>query len=79
MGDGAYHKDGGLILCTDSYSLQNVIYLINVLIIKYDFKCTLQKTSSKNYRIYFKKESMDNLRKIVSPFMLSSMLYKIHL
>lgn len=39
-GDGANSKKG-LVLCTDSYSLKEVIILLNVLIIRYNFICTL--------------------------------------
>ena len=34
MGDGRNGK-GGLILCTDSFSLKDVVRLMNVLIIRY--------------------------------------------
>ena len=40
MGVGSRNRYG-LNLCTDSYFLKDVILLINILIIKYDFKCNL--------------------------------------
>ena len=46
MGDGIA-KSHGLILCTDSYSIQDVVRLINVLIVRYRFKCTLRNHSQK--------------------------------
>ena len=46
MGDGIA-KPHGLILCTDSYSVQDVVRLINVLIVRYRFKCTLRNHSQK--------------------------------
>lgn len=39
MGDGNA-RPHGLILCTDSYSIEDVIKLMNVLIIKYRVECT---------------------------------------
>jgi hypothetical protein len=39
MGDGVA-KPHGLIICTDSYSIEDTIRLINVLIIKYRLECT---------------------------------------
>ena len=40
MGDGSI-KRHGLILCTDSYSIEDVVRLMNVLIVKYSFDCTI--------------------------------------
>ena len=41
MGDGSV-KSHGLDLCTDNYSIQDVIRLMNVLIIKYRLECNLR-------------------------------------
>jgi len=43
MGDGAYYKGGGLAICTDSYSIQDVVRLMNVLVVRYDLKCSLHR------------------------------------
>jgi len=40
MGDGA-KLNKGLILCTDSFTIQEVITLMNVLKIKYDIDSTI--------------------------------------
>jgi hypothetical protein len=76
--DGETNKNG-LYLCTDSFSLKDVIFLLNVLNIKFELDCTIQKVQTGGYRIYIKKSSMANLQSIVSPYMPSSMLYKIHM
>jgi len=55
MGDGGF-KSKGIFLCADSYSIQDVVRLMNVLIIRYDLKCTLHK-SYENYRIYISRNS----------------------
>lgn len=42
MSDGASIKNGGVLLCTDSYTISDVCKLINVLKIKFNLNCTLQ-------------------------------------
>ncbi len=75
MGDGGF-KSKGIFLCTDSYSIQDVVRLMNVLIIRYDLKCTLHK-SDKNYRIYISRNSVYKVVRIVKPHLIPSMYYKI--
>jgi hypothetical protein len=63
MGDGIY-KSKGISICTDSYSIQDVIRLMNVLIIRYDLNCTLHKASNNlGYRIYISRNSLDKVKK----------------
>ena len=76
LGDGTNDHGFGLILCTDSFTLQDVIKLMNVLIIKYRLECTLRKQNN-NYRIYIRKNSMLLLKSIVKPYFCKSMLYKL--
>jgi hypothetical protein len=76
--DGGFNKNG-LYLCTDSFSLKDVIFLLNVLNIKFGLDCTIQKTQKGAYRIYIKKGSMSNLQSILIPYLPSTMLYKIHM
>jgi hypothetical protein len=76
QGDGEA-RDYGLILCTDSYTLQDVVILMNVLIIRYNLECTLRVKGDKKYRIYIRSSSMPRLRSIVSQHMVPSMLYKL--
>ena len=75
MGDETY-KGKGIALCTDSYSIADVVRLMNVLIIRYDLICTLHK-SNEQYRIYISRKSMEKVVKIVNPYMIPSMYYKI--
>lgn len=77
MGDGQ-KKDRGLGLCTDSYTLPDVVRLMNVLIIRYNLIGTIRENRPGQYRIYISQKSMYNLRKIVSPYFVDSMLYKIN-
>ena len=75
MGDETY-KGKGIALCTDSYSIADVVRLMNVLIIRYDLICTLHK-SNEQYRIYISRKSIEKVVKIVNPYMIPSMYYKI--
>jgi len=73
----------GVQLCTDSFSIQDVVRLISILRIRYDLDCTLQmcnRGNNKNYpRIYIKAESIPLLRTLVIPYIHSSMFYKLGL
>jgi len=76
--DGSAQRSG-LELCTDSYTLQEVILLMNVLMVKYQLDCTLRyHRSTQQYpRIYIRANSMARLRDIVSPHMEESIYYKV--
>src|SRR5690606_602626 len=76
MGDGSVQRSG-LIICTDSYTLVDVVRLINVLIVKYSLDCITRTRRENQHRIYIGQDSMSLLVKIVSPYMHSSMLYKL--
>jgi hypothetical protein len=76
MGDGSAQRHG-LIICTDSYSVQDVVRLMNVLIIRYRFECTLRYHTPTQPRIYIKQRSMFLLQTIVKPYMHYSMEYKL--
>lgn len=77
MGDGAAQSHG-LIICSDSYSIEDIVRLItHVLIIKYRLDCTLRVNRKNQYRIYIRQSSMPLLQDIVRPHFHSSMLYKI--
>lgn len=76
MGDGSA-QGRALTICTDSYSIPEIVNLINVLIIRYRLNCKLRYHSPTQPRIFIYQDSMEKLRKIVSPFMHKSMIYKI--
>ncbi len=77
MDDGTRNRYG-LILCTDSYSLKDIMLLINILIIKYDLKCNLREPRKNQFRIYIQEKSMNKLRLLVKPHMIESRFYKIN-
>lgn len=77
MGDGGVQRHG-LQLCTDSFTISDVVRLINVLILRYTLDCTLQM--DRQYpRIYIKQVSIPLLRSIVISHMHPSMYYKLGL
>ena len=76
MGDGSAQRHG-LIICTDSYKLVDVVSLMNVLMIRYRLDCTIRVHNKNQPRIYINQSSMALLVKIVSPYMHYSMLYKL--
>jgi hypothetical protein len=55
MGDGVA-KSHGLILCVDSYSVQDTVWLMNVLIIRLELKFRFHASSQPH--ILIRKNSM---------------------
>jgi hypothetical protein len=76
MGDGSA-RSHGLTLCTDSYSVPEIVRLMNVLIIRYRLDCALRYHTPTQPRIFIPQRSRGRLRQIVQPFMCPSMIYKI--
>ena len=85
MDDGSFNKAKGyLVLCTDSYSKEDVLYLISILRDKFFLSCGLinhKKTKSglNTYRIRINKKSIPYLIQITKPYFIPSMLYKLGL
>ena len=76
MGDGGF-KSQGIYICTDSYSLQDVVLFINVLIIKYRVECAIARILEKINTVYIRERSMPLVRQIVKSHFYPSMLYKL--
>lgn len=83
MQDGSFHKvSKGIVLCTDFFTKEEVLLLIEVLQEKFNLKCTIQKAPNKNinrFRIYISAKSMSILRELTQSYFNSSMLYKLGL
>jgi len=77
MGDGTWERYG-LVLCTDSFTVPEVVHLMNVLRLRYSLECTLRKHQG-NSRIYIRACSIPRLRSIVLPYVCPSMLYRLGL
>lgn len=78
MDDGAA-LNKGLVLCTDSFTLNEVCLLQNVLKHKFNLNSNIQGYKNNRPRIYILPESMSKLINLVRPHMLPSKLYKLHL
>lgn len=81
-GDG-YFTDGCLKLCTDNFTREEVLRLIEILQEKYGLKATINQRTNKDgaimWRIRISKLSMDKLISIVCPHIIPEMLYKLGL
>jgi heme/copper-type cytochrome/quinol oxidase subunit 1 len=75
-GDGYFVKGGGLYLNTQSFTILDNVRLINVLIIKYNCKCTLHMQRGLPV-IYISSRSMRKLFPILKPYFTPGMLYKL--
>lgn len=78
MDDGA--KVGkGLKFSTNSFTYNECLIIIKALNDNFNIKASIHSAGSNNkYIIYVLKESMDDLRDIVSPYIISEMKYKIN-
>lgn len=81
MDDAGWIKDRGLRLCTNSYSLSDVKYLINLLENKFSLKNLSAVSAGKpnSYMIYIPKKNMPILLQIVEPHIHPIFLYKLNL
>lgn len=78
MDEGARHGPG-FILCTHSYTLEEVQLLIKVLKGNLDLNCTYHKgSSSDQYRIYINSDSMNKFRSLVTPHFYSLVTPHFH-
>ncbi len=64
QGDGTKHGNG-LVICTDSFTICEVVTLINVLIIRYNLDCSVFNKGG-YYRIYIRARSIPLLRTIIT-------------
>jgi len=80
-GSGTELQGRGLKLCIGSFSKQSIagVTLMNVLMIKYSLKCSLQLGRKKSW-IYIYRSSMETLkRNIKQPYLISGSSYRIGL
>lgn len=75
MGDGA-KRNKGIILCTDSFSIKEVIILMNILKIKLDIESTIHMDNGKP-RIHINKKNLLKIRSKLLPHFSNHFLYKI--
>ena len=65
----------GITLQTQSFTIQEVVSIISILIHKFDLKCSLHMQRSQP-TIYISSKSMKKIIPLILPYMCNSMLYK---
>ena len=78
MDDGSRQGDG-LHISVYAFSNKDVDKLMFTLQNKFNLKCSIHYNRNKKPRIYIFKESMDNLKSLISPYFIKEMLYKLGL
>ena len=79
MDDGGWAKPG-VRISTNSFKLEEVQFLVSLLKKLYDLNCTVQNIQNiQGYSIYIKGESVLKLRKLILPYLIPSMHYKLGL
>lgn len=75
MGDGSFVKGGGLYLHTESFSIKECVFIMNVLNIKFRLDTTLHMQRNLPI-IYFRVKSMQYLYPNICSYIIPSMKYK---
>lgn len=75
LSDGTSNQYG-FTICTDNFTVKDVVLLINILIIRYDLNCSLHMSKGKP-RIYIKADSMAKLREITGMHIIPFSKYKL--
>lgn len=74
-GDGTY-TFGGVTLQTQSFTIQEVVHIINVLIVKFDLKCSMHMQRGQPI-LYISVESMKKILPQILPYICDGMKYKV--
>lgn len=78
MQAGSVPKGQGINLATNSFTYADCLFLASILASKYNLKTSVVKTGFPNqWRIAIWKESMSLLTKIITPYLIPEMVYKI--
>jgi len=75
QGDGA-KRNKGIILCTDCFSIKEVILLMNIFLIKFNIKSTIH-FDNKRPRIYINNSELNKIKPLIKPYFVKRFLYKI--
>lgn len=73
QGDGAYNS--GITLQTQCFTIKELVFIVNVLIIKFRLECNIHKQAS-YFVIYIKSKSIKKNLHNMLPYIHPTMLYK---
>ena len=79
MDDGSLKKNNttqAFILCTDSFSKDQVLFLGNLIFSKYNIHVSYHKQRN-NYRIYIPTKHFNDFRSIILPHVHNNFTYKL--
>jgi len=77
MGDGTKaHKGGRLVLHTQSFTVKEVVFIINILIYKFNLKCRIHMQINQP-TIFISSKSMTKIQPYILPYFCNSMRYKL--
>ena len=75
-------QKGGITLCTDNYTLEEVNVLIDVLKDNFNANCSIHNKKGKSgrlyHRIYIKKNSFELIKPLIREYIHKSFMYKLH-
>lgn len=78
MQDGSRQMGQGVYLATNSFTYEDTLRLANLLTSMYGLKTSVIKTGVQDqWRISIWKESLEDFKVLVTPYMHSSMMYKL--
>lgn len=76
--DDGYKSGKGFYICTESFTLTEHIFLIDLMKNKFNLDCSYH-VHTNGYRLYFKSTSMVNLVNLIKPYLISHFYYKFEL
>lgn len=77
MDDGCKFGKGNYI-CTDSFTLNEHIFLVDILKSKFNLDCSYHRNKN-SYRLYIFSSSRDKLVSLIKPYLISHFYYKLDL
>lgn len=78
MDNGSKFKNGGYKIATNCFTYNEIEYLSFILKNKFNLKCNIHSSGiNKGFIIYIFKSSRDHFFKLVKPYMVPSMYYKL--